>query len=194
MNDTEIEIQNLLDARKKIDERIRLLRNKVNNTTDFIRHIHLSGGEVMLNPHFYKILEFLYEKNITVYVATNGIHIPDDVLAQLCNKVQHALRAYTPKEQKAAKAAAESYRENPDFDTYEVLTSLGTGEAIVSVLDEKGVPTIVKQCKILPPQSQMGALDDSSRNSEIQGNILYVKYSQELDRESAYEILKKKPN
>ena len=106
--------------------------------------------------------------------------------------MQHALRAYTPKEQKAAKAAAESYRENPDFDTYEVLTSLGTGEAIVSVLDEKGVPTIVKQCKILPPQSQMGALDDSSRNSEIQGNILYVKYSQELDRESAYEILKKK--
>ena len=151
-----------------------------------------NASKTLLNK-IEQVVKLIRSKGVGIYFITQSpADIPDPVLAQLGNKVQHALRAYTPKEQKAAKAAAESYRENPDFDTYEVLTSLGTGEAIVSVLDEKGVPTIVKQCKILPPQSQMGALDDSSRNSEIQGNILYVKYSQELDRESAYEILKKK--
>ena len=73
-----------------------------------------------------------------------------------------------------------------------MLTSLGTGEALISVLDEEGVPTVVKQCKILPPQSQMGALDETERKNQIQDNMLYIKYSQEVDRESAYEILKKK--
>lgn len=140
-----------------------------------------------------QVVKLIRSKGVGIYFITqNPKDIPDDVLAQLGNKVQHALRAYTPKEQKAAKAAAESFRVNPDFDTYEVLTSLGTGEALVSVLDEDGVPTIVKQCKILPPQSQMGALDESVRNAEISGNLLSIKYSQEVDRESAYELLKKK--
>ena len=85
-----------------------------------------------------------------------------------------------------------SVRENPEFDTYEVLSQLGTGEGLVSVLDEEGIPTVVKQCKILPPQSQMGALDDEVRKSEMINNLLYTKYTQELDRESAYELLVKK--
>lgn len=140
-----------------------------------------------------QVVKLIRSKGVGIYFITQSPQdIPDEVLAQLGNKVQHALRAYTPKEQKAAKAAAESFRTNPEFDTYEVLTSLGTGEALVSVLDEEGVPTIVKQCKILPPQSQMGALDDGVRKNQIQDNLLCIKYSQEVDRESAYELLKKK--
>ena len=126
------------------------------------------------------------------FITQNPADIPDEVLGQLGNKIQHALRAYTPKEQKGAKAAAQSFRENPEFDTYEVLSQLGIGEALISVLDEEGIPTVVKQCKILPPQSQMGALDDATRVSEIENNLLYTKYTQELDRESAYELLTQK--
>ena len=126
------------------------------------------------------------------FITQNPQDIPDGVLGQLGNKVQHALRAYTPKEQKAAKAAAESFRVNPDFDTLEVLTALGTGEALISVLDEKGVPTVVKQCDILPPQSMMGPIDDTERNNQVTNGMLYPKYSQVLDRESAYEMLSKK--
>ena len=85
-----------------------------------------------------------------------------------------------------------SFRENPEFDTYEAITQLATGEALVSALDEEGIPTVVQRCTILPPQSQMGALDDAIRNDEIINNLLYAKYTQELDRESAYEILEKK--
>ena len=113
-------------------------------------------------------------------------------MGQLGTKVQHALRAYTPAEQKAAKAAAQSFRENPEFDTYEAITQLATGEALVSTLDEEGIPTVVQKCTILPPQSQMGALDDVIRKDEMINNLLYAKYTQEMDRESAYEILAKK--
>lgn len=156
-------------------------------------HMLFENASKTLLSKIEQVVKLIRSKGVGIYFITqNPKDIPDDVLAQLGNKVQHALRAYTPKEQKAAKAAAESFRENPDFDTYEVLTSLGTGEALISVLDEDGVPTIVKQCKILPPQSQMGALDDNVRKSEISGNLLSIKYSQEIDRESAYELLKKK--
>ena len=156
-------------------------------------HMLFENASKTLLDKIEQVVKLIRSKGVGIYFITqNPKDIPDDVLAQLGNKVQHALRAYTPKEQKAAKAAAESFRVNPDFDTYEVLTSLGTGEALVSVLDEDGVPTIVKQCKILPPQSQMGALDDSMRKAEISGNLLSIKYSQEIDRESAYELLKKK--
>lgn len=140
-----------------------------------------------------QVVKLIRSKGVGIYFVTqNPADIPDEVLGQLGNKVQHALRAYTPKEQKGAKAAAQSFRENPEFDTYEVLSQLGIGEALVSVLDEEGIPTVVKRCKILPPQSQMGALDDETRKAEIINNLLYTKYSQELDRESAYEMLTKK--
>lgn len=156
-------------------------------------HMLFENASKTLLSKIEQVVKLIRSKGVGIYFITQSPKdIPDDVLAQLGNKVQHALRAYTPKEQKAAKAAAESFRENPEFDTYEVLTSLGTGEALISVLDEDGVPTMVKNCKILPPQSQMGALDDAARKMEITDNMLYITYSQELDRESAYEILKKK--
>ena len=156
-------------------------------------HLLFDNASKTLLSKIEQVVKLIRSKGVGIYFITqNPADIPDDVLGQLGNKVQHALRAYTPKEQKAAKAAAESFRENPEFDTYDVLSQLGTGEALVSVLDEEGIPTIVKQCTILPPQSQMGALDDETRKSEIVNNLLYTKYTQEMDRESAYELLTKK--
>ena len=138
-------------------------------------------------------MKLIRSKGVGIYFITqNPTDIPDGVLSQLGNKIQHALHAYTPKEQKSAKAVADSFRENPEFNTYNTLLELGIGEALISVLDEKGIPTIVKKATILPPQSQMGALDDSIRNQQNQNNLLYTRYHQELDRESAYELLTKK--
>ena len=156
-------------------------------------HLLFNNASKALLEKVEQVVKLIRSKGVGIYFITqNPADIPDGVLSQLGNKVQHALRAYTPKEQKGAKAAAESFRENPEFDTYEVLAELGIGEALVSVLDEEGIPTVVKQCKILPPQSMMGALDDDTRKSEIVNNLLYTKYTQELDRESAYELLTKK--
>ena len=156
-------------------------------------HMLFNNASKTLLDKIEQVVKLIRSKGVGIYFITQSPKdIPDGVLAQLGNKVQHALRAYTPAEQKATKAAAMSFRENPEFDTYEVLTALGTGEALVSVLDEEGVPTVVKQCKILPPQSQMGTLDDEARRLQITDNLLYIKYSQEVDRESAYEILKGK--
>ena len=156
-------------------------------------HLLFDNASKTLLSKIEQVVKLIRSKGVGIYFITqNPADIPDDVLSQLGNKVQHALRAYTPKEQKAAKAAAMSFRENPEFDTYEVLSQLGIGEALVSVLDEKGIPTVVKQCTILPPQSQLGPLDDKTRESEIVNNLLYTKYTQELDRDSAYEFLTKK--
>ena len=156
-------------------------------------HLLFENASKTLLSKIEQVVKLIRSKGVGIYFITqNPADIPDDVLGQLGNKVQHALRAYTPKEQKGAKAAAQSFRENPEFDTYEVLSQLGIGEALVSVLDEEGIPTVVKRCNILPPQSQMGALDDETRKSEILNNLLYTKYTQELDRQSAYELLTKK--
>lgn len=148
-----------------------------------------NASKALLNK-IEQVVKLIRSKGVGIYFITQSpTDIPDEVLGQLGNKIQHALRAYTPKEQKGLKAAAESFRENPDFNTYDVLSQLGIGEALVSVLDESGVPTVVKRTTILPPQSQMGALDDEARKAEIRNHLLYSKYSQEVDRESAYELL-----
>lgn len=140
-----------------------------------------------------QVVKLIRSKGVGIYFITqNPRDIPDGVLSQLGNKIQHALRAYTPAEQKAAKAVAQSFRENPDFDTYETLISLGIGEALVSVLDEEGVPTMVTKCNILPPQSRMGALDDAERSRQIQNSLLYSKYAESVDRDSAYEFLQRR--
>lgn len=140
-----------------------------------------------------QVVKLIRSKGVGIYFITQTPQdIPDGVLSQLGNKVQHALHAYTPKEQKATKAAADSFRTNPEFDTYETLLQLGVGEALVSVLDEKGVPTVVENCKILPPQSLMGALNDAVRDSLVKGSLLYIKYDQMVDRDSAYEFLQRK--
>lgn len=156
-------------------------------------HLLFDSASKTLLGKIEQVVKLIRSKGVGIYFITqNPRDIPDGVLGQLGNKVQHALHAYTPAEQKGAKAAAQSFRENPEFDTYDVLTQLGIGEALVSVLEENGVPTIVKKCNILPPQSQMGALEDEVRNSEIKGHLLYAKYAQRIDRESAYEILEKR--
>ena len=156
-------------------------------------HLLFEDAPKALLSKIEQVVKLIRSKGVGIYFITqNPKDIPDGVLAQLGNKVQHALRAYTPAEQKSAKAAAQSFRENPEFDTYDTLTSLGTGEALISVLDEEGVPTIVKKCDILPPQSQMGPISDEERESKIKDSLLYSKYMTEEDRDSAYEFLKRK--
>ena len=139
-----------------------------------------------------QVVKLIRSKGVGIYFITQSPKdIPDEVLAQLGNKVQHALRAYTPAEEKAVKAVAGSFRENPEFDTYEVLTSLGTGEALISTLDEEGIPSIVKKCNVLPPQSKMGPISDEEKKQEILINNLYLKYQNEEDRDSAYEFFQR---
>ena len=139
-----------------------------------------------------QVVKLIRSKGVGVYFITQSPKdIPDEILGQLGNKIQHALRAYTPAEEKATRAVAASFRTNPEFDTYEVLTNLGTGEAIMSVLDEKGVPGIVKKCKVLPPRSLMGPISDEEKQKEIMMNNLYLKYQQGVDRDSAYECFQR---
>lgn len=140
-----------------------------------------------------QVVKLIRSKGVGVYFCTqNPRDIPDGVLAQLGNKVEHALHAYTPADQKAVKAAAESFRENPEFDTYETIMALGTGEAVISFLEEGGIPGMAQKAYILPPQSRFSALDDARRDSLIKGNILYSKYAQAIDPDSAYELLMRK--
>ncbi len=156
-------------------------------------HLLFDDAPKVLLSKIEQVVKLIRSKGVGIYFITQSpSDIPDGVLGQLGNKVQHALHAYTPAEQKGAKAAAQSFRENPEFDTYETLLALGIGEALVSVLDEDGVPTVVKRCRILPPQSQMGALDDAQRDSRIKGSLLYTRYAEAQDRDSAYEFLQRK--
>jgi hypothetical protein len=123
------------------------------------------------------------------FISQSPSDIPDAILGQLGNRVQHALRAYTPKDKKAVKAAAESFRENPAFKTEEAIQNLETGEALVSFLDEKGAPSIVQRAKILFPLSQIGAINDTQRQMIIHQSRIYGKYDKAYDRESAFEVL-----
>ena len=111
------------------------------------------------------------------------------MLAQLGNKIQHGLHAYTPADQRAVKAAADSFRVNPAFDTYETLLALGTGEAVVSFLQEDGTPGIAEKVAVLPPQSRMGAITETERDQSVRGSLLYSKYANAYDPDSAYEFL-----
>lgn len=139
-----------------------------------------------------QVVKLIRSKGIGVYFITqNPSDIPDEVLAQLGNKVQHALRAYTPAEQKGIKAAAQSYRVNPDFDTAEIITNLGIGEAVVSFIEDDGAPAMVRKAKVLPPQSYLGAIDDMMRAAVISMSDLAEKYKDMVDRDSAYEFLQR---
>jgi len=123
------------------------------------------------------------------FITQNPTDLPDSVLGQIGNRVQHSLRAYTPNDQKALRAAARSFRVNKSFDTEEALQALGVGEALVSVLDEKGVPTIVEKAGILPPRSSMDAVSDELIAEVVENSPLYEAYFEAEDRESAYEVL-----
>ena len=137
-----------------------------------------------------QVVRLIRSKGVGVYFVTqNPTDIPDSVLAQLGNRVQHALRAFTPKEQKSVRAAAETFRANPAFKTEEAIMELGTGEALVSFLDEKGTPSIVERAKVLFPLSQIGAITPSQREDIIKGSRIYGRYDTLIDRESAFEVL-----
>ena len=140
-----------------------------------------------------QVVKLIRSKGVGVYFVTqNPLDIPDSVLSQLGNRIQHALRAYTPREQKAVKAAAETFRQNPKFDTAEVITQLGVGEALVSTLERKGVPSMVQRTLIRPPRSRMGPITEQERREAIRNSPVYGLYDEEIDRDSAYEMLQRR--
>ena len=137
-----------------------------------------------------QVIRLIRSKGVGIYFITQSpTDIPENILGQLGNRVQHALRAYTPKDQKAVKTAADTFRANPAFKTDEAITSLETGEALVSFLDEKGAPGIVERAKILFPLSQIGAVTEGQRLDIIKQSRIYGKYDTPVDRESAFEVL-----
>ena len=139
-----------------------------------------------------QVVKLIRSKAVGVYfISQSPSDIPNDVLAQLSNRVQHALRAYTPAEQKSVRAAAKAFRVNPAFDTEQAIMELGVGEALVSFLDEDGIPCIVERANILPPQSLMGSADADEVKKQILSDPLDEKYRDMVDRESAYELLNK---
>ena len=137
-----------------------------------------------------QVVRLIRSKGVGVYFITQSpTDIPEEILGQLGNRVQHALRAFTPKDQKAVKVAAETFRENPSFKTADAIMELGTGEALVSFLEEKGAPSVVERAKILFPLSQIGAVTEGQRGQIINQSRLYGKYDKTVDRESAFEVL-----
>ena len=153
-------------------------------------HLLFNDAPKALLEKVEQVVRLIRSKGVSVwFISQSPSDLPDPVLGQIGNRVQHALRAYTPKDQKALRAAAQSFRENPAFDTEEVLQALGTGEALVSVLDPKGIPSIVQRAGILPPRSSMDAVEEGVIKDNCKANPLYNKYSTVKDRESAYEVL-----
>ena len=140
-----------------------------------------------------KVVRLIRSKGIGLYFISHyTTDIPDTILDQLGNRVQHNLRAYTPADQKVVKSAADSFRSNPNFNTYDTILELSTGEALVSFQDEKGAPDIVERVTILPPQSKIGVIDDLTRNKIINNSPLCGKYDEDVDNESAHDIITKK--
>jgi len=153
-------------------------------------HLLFDGAPKALLDKVEQVVKLVRSKGVGVYFVTqNPLDIPDGVLAQLGNRIQHALRAYTPREQKAVRAAAEAFRANPEFSTEEAITALGTGEALVSVLDEKGAPTMVGKTQIRPPSSRMGPITPDERRDVMAHSPVGPLYDQPSDPVSAYEVL-----
>ena len=137
-----------------------------------------------------QVIRLIRSKGVGIYFITQSpTDIPENILGQLGNRVQHALRAYTPKDQKAVKTAADTFRPNPEFKTDEAIMNLETGEALVSFLDEKGAPSIVERAKVLFPLSQIGAISEGQRNDIIRQSRIYGKYDEAKERDSAFEML-----
>ena len=153
-------------------------------------HMLFDGTSKALLDKIEQVIRLIRSKGVGIYFVTqNPTDIPEVILGQLGNRVQHALRAYTPKDQKAVKVAADTFRANPAFKTDEAIMNLETGEALVSFLDEKGAPSIVERAKILFPLSQIGAVTEGQRSDIVRQSRIYGKYDEMVDRESAYEIL-----
>lgn len=153
-------------------------------------HMLFNDTPKALTDKIEQVIRLIRSKGVGIYFITQSpTDIPESILGQLGNRVQHALRAYTPKDQKAVKTAADTFRANPEFKTDEAIMNLETGEALVSFLDEKGAPTMVQRAKILFPLSQIGAISESQRAEIINRSLLKGKYDKAIDRESAFEVL-----
>lgn len=156
-------------------------------------HMLFDGTSKAMTDKIEQVVRLIRSKGVGVYFITQSpSDIPDSILGQLGNRVQHALRAYTPKDQKAVKAAAETFRPNPAFKTADAIMELETGEALVSFLDEKGAPMMVERARILFPLSQIGAVTESQRSDIIKKSRIYGRYDNAFDRESAFEVLLKR--
>ncbi len=156
-------------------------------------HLLFDDAPKALVDRVEQVVRLIRSKGVGVYFVTqNPLDVPETVLAQLGNRIQHALRAYTPREQKAVKTAADTFRPNPDFDCATAITQLGTGEALVSTLENKGVPSIVQRTLIRPPSSRLGPVTPQERQKVVAMSPVAGQYDQPIDRESAFEILQKR--
>ena len=154
-------------------------------------HLLFDEAPKALTEKVERVVRLIRSKGVGVYFVTqNPLDVPDSVLGQLGNRVQHALRAFTPRDQKAVKTAADTLRPNPRLNAQKVITELGVGEALVSLLDEKGRPTIVERAFIVPPASHVGPISEEERRQILKSSALVLKYEKTVDRESAYEKLK----
>jgi DNA helicase HerA-like ATPase len=153
-------------------------------------HLLFTGAPKALVEKVVQVVRLIRSKGVGVYFCTqNPDDVPGDVLAQLGNRVQHALRAFTPRDAKALRQAAETFRPNPAFDTETAIRECGTGEAVVSLLEAKGVPAMVSRTLIRPPESRLGPLTEAERRETIGASPLAGKYEAAVDRESAHELL-----
>lgn len=154
-------------------------------------HLLFTDAPEVLQEKIEQVVRLVRSKGVGVYfISQNPLDIPEKILGQLGNRVQHALRAFTPRDQKAVKAAAETFRSNPKLDVEKTITELEVGEALVSMLDEKGSPGIVERALVHPPQSQIGPITPEKRDEIIRQSVIYGHYEKAVDRESAYEMLK----
>jgi len=158
-------------------------------------HLLFNDAPKVLTERIEQVVRLIRSKGVGIYFITqNPIDVPDNILGQLGNKIQHALRAFTPRDQKAVKTAAETFRPNPALNVESVITELGVGEALVSFLDDKGIPSMVEKAKILPPQAQIGPITPQERSSIIRSSVIAGVYEKDIDRESAFEILQARLN
>jgi DNA helicase HerA-like ATPase len=154
-------------------------------------HLLFADAPQVLMEKIEQVVRLIRSKGVGIYFVTqNPLDIPDVVLGQLGNRVQHALRAFTPRDQKAVRSAAETFRQNPKVDVATEISQLGTGEALVSFLDEKGYPGVVERAFVLPPWSRIGPITPPERQETVRGSIIFGHYEKAVDRESAYEMLK----
>src|SRR5215471_13385128 len=153
-------------------------------------HLLFTDAPKALLDKIEQVVRLIRSKGVGVYfVSQNPLDVPDIVLGQMGNRVQHALRAFTPRDQKAVQAAAQTFRQNPKLDTVAVLQQLAVGEALVSMLDQSGTPEMVQRAKVVPPRSQVGAITPDQRQQIISSSVLAGHYEKTIDRESAYEKL-----
>jgi len=156
-------------------------------------HLLFNEATPVLLDKIEQVVRLIRSKGIGIYFITqNPLDVPDVVLGQLGNRIQHALRAYTPRDQKAVASAASTFRPNPKLDTEKVITELGVGEALVSFLDPKGIPGMVERAFIVPPQSKIGSISPEERQQRIRGDMVYGTYEQMVDRDSAFEVLQRR--